>query len=37
MMGAQNPVGRGQMSDLFGGSADCRATLKSCMDACRSR
>lgn len=34
---ASEPVGRGQMSGIFGGEADCRSTLRNCLKTCRGR
>lgn len=34
---AQEVVGRGQMTGIFGGQADCRDDLRSCLARCKSR
>ncbi|HBM91170.1 MAG TPA: hypothetical protein DD400_04775 [Rhodospirillaceae bacterium] len=37
MTAAQNPVGRGQMTGIFGAEADCKDSLRSCLKECRVR
>ncbi len=34
---AGEQVGRGQMTGVFGGAADCKADLKSCLSSCKAR
>lgn len=34
---AQEQVGRGQLTGVFGGRADCRNDLRACLARCRSR
>jgi hypothetical protein len=34
---AQAPVGRGQMTGILGGAADCNAALRTCLGACKGR
>ncbi len=37
MTAAQKPVGRGQMTGIFGAEADCKASLRNCLKECRAR
>ncbi len=34
---AQSPVGRGQMTGIFGAQADCKDSLKACFSRCKAR
>lgn len=36
-MAAGEVVGRGQMTGIFGGNADCKSDLRSCLSACKGR
>ncbi len=34
---ASSQVGRGQFTGVFGGEADCRETLRSCLKMCKAQ
>lgn len=34
---AQRPVGRGQLTAIFGGRADCKEDLRPCLAMCKAR